>query len=171
VTFVRFLLALAGAYLVQLVGVAVWPQFPRAVAPFLVVLVWFAMRTSPLVAQLLGASTGLLEDALTGGLFGLHAFADTLLAYGVALASQRVVVGQQAVRVLLFAGAAILQQVVMALLLLAMVSDPAMPSLGFAALRVLTTSLLGAVAIAVQTQARSQWSAWQRRRSRQLRFR
>jgi rod shape-determining protein MreD len=171
VTFVRFLLALAGAYLLQLVGLAVWPHFTRAVAPFLVVLVWFAMRSSPLVSQLLGAATGLLEDALTGGLFGLHAFADTLLAYGVALASQRVVVGQQAVRVLLFAGAAALQQLIIALLLLAMVGDPPLPSLGFAALRVITAALLGALAIGLQTQARSRWGAWQRRRASQLRFR
>lgn len=170
-TFVKFLLALAGAYLLQLLGVALWPHFPAAVAPFLVVLVWFSMRTTPVAAQFLGVVAGLLEDALTGGLFGLHAFADTLLAYGVALAAQRVVVGQQTVRVLLFAGAALVQQVVVALLLLAMLPDAPTPSLGFAVAKVATTALLGALLISLEGQARSQWGAWQRRRARQLRFR
>ena len=169
--FVRFLLALAAAYLAQLLGIALTPHFPRFVTPFLVVAVWFAMRSSPVLAQLLGAVTGLVEDSLTGGLFGLHAFADTLAAYGVALAAQRVVVGQQAVRVLLFAGAAALQQVVVVLLLIAMLDDPPLPSFWFAVLKVLTTALLGAVLISTESQARTRWSAWQRRRSRQLRFR
>lgn len=169
--FVRFLLALGGAYLVQLLGVAVWSRFSLVVAPFVLVLVWFALRTRPLLAQLLGALTGLVEDSLTGGLFGLHAFADTLLAYGVSLAAQRVVVGQQAVRVLLFAGAAAVQQLVLALLLLTMVDEPPLPRPGYAVLKVLTTALLGAILISTETQARSRWGAWQRRRSRQLRFR
>jgi rod shape-determining protein MreD len=171
VIFARFLLAVAAAYLAQLLGLALTPHFPRAVAPFLLVVVWFSMRTSPVLAQLLGASCGLVEDALTGGLFGLHAFADTLVAYGVALAAQRVVVGQQAVRVLLFAGAAVVQQLVIGGLLLAMLDDPPLPTPGFALLKVATTALLGAVLISMESQARTQWSAWQRRRSRQLRFR
>lgn len=170
-TFVRFLLALVAAYLLQLLGLAVWPHFPRAVAPFLLVLVWFSMRTSPVPAQLMGAATGLLEDALTGGFFGLHAFADTLLAYFVSLAAQRVVVGQQAVRVLLFAGAAALQQAVIAVLLITMLPDPPLPSPGFALVRMATTALLGALLLSTESQARSRWGAWQRRRSRQLRFR
>jgi rod shape-determining protein MreD len=171
VIFVRFLLALGAAYLAQLLGLALTPQFPRAVSPFLVVAVWFALRSSPALAQILGAASGLVEDALTGGLFGLHAFADTLVAYGVALAAQRVVVGQQAVRVLIFAGAAALQQVVAALLLVLMLDAPPLPSFGFALLKVATTALLGAALISMESRARSQWSAWQRRRSRQLRFR
>jgi rod shape-determining protein MreD len=169
--FVRFSVALALAYLVQLLGLAVTPHFTRVVDPFLVVLVWFALRTNPLLAQLFGAGTGLLQDALTGGLFGLHAVADTVVAYGVALAAQRVVVGQQAVRVLIFAVAAALQQAILALVMLAMIDDPPLPHLGFAAARVVATALLGAVLISLESRARSQWSSWQRRRSRQLRFR
>lgn len=169
--FARFLGALLLGYLLHLLGVTVAARFSMAFAPLLVVLVWFAMRVSPLAAQLLGAVTGLVEDALTGGLFGLHAFADTLVAYGVALASQRVVVGQQAVRVLLFAGAALLQQLVVMGLLTAMVDEPPLPAAGFVLLKVLTTAVLGAVLISLESRARSQFSAWQRRRSRQLRFR
>jgi hypothetical protein len=75
------------------------------------------------------------------------------------------------VRVLLFAGAAALQQVVVALLLVAMLDDPPLPSFGFAVLKVVTTALLGAVLISMESRARTHWSAWQRRRSRQLRFR
>ena len=169
--FVRFLVALALAYLVQLLGLAVTPHFTGLVDPFLVVLVWFSMRSNPLLAQLLGAGTGLLQDALTGGLFGLHALADTLVGYAVALAAQRVVVGQQAVRVLIFAAAAAAQQAILAGVMMAMLDAPPLPSLGFAIGKVLVTALLGAIFITVESQARSQFSSWQRRRSRQLRFR
>ena len=169
--FVRFLVALALAYLVQLVGLRVSPHFTLVVDPFVIVLVWFAMRTNPLLAQLFGASAGLVQDALAGGLFGLHAFANTLIGYGVALAAQRVVVGQQAVRVLIFAAAAALQQAVLVGLMMAMLEDAPLPHFGFVVAKVLVTALVGAVLISLETQARSQWSSWQRRRSRQLRFR
>jgi rod shape-determining protein MreD len=169
--FVRFLVALGLAYLVHLLGLAVTPHFSRFADPFIVVLVWFAMRTNPVLAQLFGAGTGLVQDALTGGLFGLHAVADTLVGYGVALAAQRVVVGQQAVRVLIFAAAAAVQQATLALVMKAMVDEPPMPHPGFVLLKVLVTALLGAVFISLESQARSQLSSWQRRRSRTLRFR
>jgi hypothetical protein len=93
------------------------------------------------------------------------------VGYGVALAAQRVVVGQQAVRVLIFAAASAVQQGVLAGLMAAMVDGAPVPHLGFALLRMLVTALLGAILISIESQARSQWSSWQRRRSRQLRFR
>ena len=169
--FVRFLGALLLAYLVQLLGLRLTPHFTQVVDPFLVVLVWFSMRTNTLLAQLLGAGTGLLQDALAGGLFGLHALANTLVGYGVALAAQRVVVGQQAVRVLIFAAAAAIQQGILVGVLMAMLDDPPLPSFGLALAKVVVTALLGALLIGLEARARSQWSAWQRRRSRQLRFR
>lgn len=169
--FVRFLVALALACLAQMLGLAVTPDSGRLVDPFLVVVVWLGMRTSPVLAQIFGAGTGLVQDALSGGLFGLHAFANTLVGHGVALAAQRVVVGQQAVRVLIFGAASALQQATLAVLMIAMLDDPPLPHLGFAAGRVLVTAVLGAILISIESRARSQWSSWQRRRSRQLRFR
>jgi cell shape-determining protein MreD len=107
-----------------------------------------------------------------GGLFGLHAFADTVVGYGVALAAQRVVVGQQAARVLIFAAAAALQQLVLMGLLRSMVGGNApLPSFGSFIGKVVTTALLGAALISMESRARTQWSSWQRRRSRTLRFR
>ena len=169
--FVRFLVALAVAYLTQLVGLRVSPHFTLVVDPFIVVLVWFAMRTNPLLGQLFGAGAGLVQDALAGGVFGLHAFANTLVGYGVALAAQRVVVGQQAVRVLIFAAAAALQQGVLIGLMTAMLENAPLPHLGFILAKIVVTALAGAVLISLESHARSQWSSWQRRRSRQLRFR
>jgi rod shape-determining protein MreD len=169
--FVRFAAALLVAYLVQLLGLAVTPHFTGVVDPFLVVLVWFSMRTNPVLAQLFGTGTGFLQDALTGGLFGLHAIADTLVAYGVSLAAQRVVVGQQAVRVLIFVVSAILQQLVLWATIEAMLDQAPQPHFGFVVAKVLVTALLGAILIGLESQARSQFSSWQRRRSRTLRFR
>lgn len=171
-TFVRFLVALLGAYLVHLVGVTASPAFPRIIDPFLLVVVWYSMRTGPLGAELIGTATGLLQDSLSGGLFGLFAFADTLVGYGVALAAQRVVVGQQAARVLIFAAAAALQQLVLVVLLRSLVGNAApMPSVGSVIGKLITTALLGAALISMESRARTQWSSWQRRRSRILRFR
>ena len=171
-TFVKFLVALLAAYLVHLVGVSVAPWFPRLVDPFLLVVVWYSMRTGPVGAEVIGTATGLLQDGLSGGLFGLHAFADTVVGYGVALAAQRVVVGQQAARVLIFAAASALQQLVLVALLRSMVgADGPLPSWGSAIGKVITTALLGAALISLESRARSQWGSWQRRRSRILRFR
>ena len=171
-TFVKFLLALLAAYLVHLVGVSVSPLLPSIVDPFLLVIVWYSLRTGPLGAQLIGTATGLLQDGLSGGPFGLHAFAGTLVGYGVALAAQRVVVGQQAARVLIFAAAAALQQLVLVGLLRSLVGGTApLPTLGSSVGKILVTALLGAALISMESRARSQWSSWQRRRARTLRFR
>ncbi len=171
-TFVKFLLALLAAYLVHLVGVSASPLFPRIVDPFLLVVVWYSMRTGPVAAELIGTGTGLLQDALSGGLFGLYAFANTVVGYAVALAAQRVVVGQQAARVLIFAAAAALQQLVLVGLLRSMVGEYApVPSLGSVLGKLVTTALLGALLISTESRARTGWSSWQRRRSRTLRFR
>jgi len=172
VTFVKFLVALLGAYLVHLVGVTVSPRFPGVVDPFLLVIVWYSMRTGPVGAELIGTATGLFQDAIFGGFFGLHAFADTVVGYGVALAAQRVVVGQQAARVLIFAAAAALQQLVLVVLLRSMVgAGSPLPSLGSVLGKIVTSVLLGAALISMESRARTQWSSWQRRRSGRLRFR
>jgi rod shape-determining protein MreD len=171
VTFVRVLLALLAAYLVQVVGVSLSAHFPSFIDPFLLVVVWYSMRTGPVGGELLGTAAGLLQDALSGGLFGLYAFANTLVGYGVALAAQRVVVGQQAIRVLIFAAAAALQQAVLALLLRSMIAESPLPSVGSVVAKIVSSALLGAALISMESGARTRFSSWQRRRSRQLRFR
>ncbi len=170
-TFAKVLLALLAACLVQVLGVSVSPLFARLVDPFLLVLVWYSLRTGPVGAELLGTGVGLLQDGLSGGLFGLHAFANTVVGFAVALAAQRVVVGQQAARVLIFAAAAALQQLVLAILLRAMVSGSPLPALASVLAKVVTSALLGAALISMESRARTGWSSWQRRRSRTLRFR
>jgi rod shape-determining protein MreD len=172
VTFVKFAAALLVAYLVHLVGVSVSPLFPHAVDPFLLVVVWYSMRTGPVGAELIGTATGLLQDGLSGGLFGLYAFADTVIGYGVALAAQRVVVGQQAARVLIFAAAALVQQLVLGGLLASVVGTGApLPTVGTVVAKVVTSALLGAALISMESGARTRWSSWQRRRLGRLRFR
>ena len=174
-TFVKVLAALLAAYLVHVVGLSLWAQFPSFIDPFLLVVVWFSMRIGPVGGELLGTAAGLLQDWLSSGpfglSFGLYAFANTLVGYGVALAAQRVVVGQQAARVLIFAAAAGLQQAVLAVLLRSMIADSPMPSIGSVVGKIVSSALLGAALISMESGARTQWSSWQRRRSRTLRFR
>ncbi|HVS02141.1 MAG TPA: rod shape-determining protein MreD [Thermoanaerobaculia bacterium] len=170
-TFLRILLALGAAYVGQLLGTRLTPWFPALVDLFLVVVVWYALHTRSAVAQLIGAAAGLLHDGLTGGLFGLHAFANTVVAYGVAAAAQRVEVQQQAVRVLLFAAASALQQGLVLLLLLLLTDAPDAPGWGWALGRVAITAMLGAVLVGIESRLRSRWSRWQHARSSRLRFR
>ena len=167
----RFLAALVGACLVHLAGARLAPWFPAAVDPFVVVLVWYASRRGPIEAEVAGTVTGFVQDAFSGGLYGLHAFANTVVGYFVHVASQRVVVGQQGVRVLVFAAASAIQQGVTMLLVLLLQSRPELPALRSVPIKIATTALLGAVVLTIESRAQRQWKGWQRRRSRRLRFR
>ena len=92
----RFLLALAAALLVHFVGLRLAPAFPLAVNPFVVVLALYALRGGPLVGLGAGVAIGLVEDALSGGLFGLYGCADTVVGFAVATVAQRVVIERAA---------------------------------------------------------------------------
>ena len=79
----RILAALAAATLLELLGVRITPHFVRLVDPFIVVVVWYALRTDTITGQLTGTVAGMVQDGLVGGLFGLHAIANTVVGYVV----------------------------------------------------------------------------------------
>ena len=170
-TLVRILLALVAALGVHVAGTALWSGFPLLFDPFLVVVVFFGLRLGPVSAQLLGLAAGLVLDGFSGSPWGLHGFAGTLIGYGVAVAAQRVVVGQMGVRVLLFAVASALQQAILTLLLLLLVARPELPPFGWSVARVVVTAVAGLLALTVQERVQGRWSTWQRERLGRLRFR
>jgi rod shape-determining protein MreD len=168
---VRVVLALGAALLLHFVGTWLWAGFPMSFDPFLVVIVYFALRLGPVSAQLLGLAGGLLLDGVSGTVWGLHGFAGTLIGFGVSVSAQRVVVGQRGVRVLLFAAASAAQQLILASLILLVTSRPHLPPLGWSAGRVAATALAGWVVLTAEERLQRQWRTWQRQRSGRLRFR
>lgn len=168
---VRALAALLVALGVHLVGTWLWAGFPLVLDPFLVVTVYFGLRLGPVAAQLVGLAGGLLLDGISGTPWGLHGFAGTLIGFAASVASQRVVVGQRGVRVLLFAVASAVQLAILAGLLLLVTSRPQLPPLGWSALRVVCTAVAGAAMLVAEERVEQRWKLWQRRRSGRLRFR
>lgn len=106
---VKFFLGLALAVVAHFVGAQLFPGFPRAVDVFLVVIVLYSLSGDSLTSLLAGLAVGLLEDTLTGGLYGLYGFADTIIGYGVARLAQRLVI-QRATGVFTVASLASLAQ-------------------------------------------------------------
>ncbi|MEO8216334.1 MAG: rod shape-determining protein MreD [Acidobacteriota bacterium] len=68
--------------------------FPNALAffnPYLILVVYYSMGGNLLGAILAGVVAGLVQDAYSGAIFGLHAFSLTFVAYIVASVNSRVV--------------------------------------------------------------------------------
>ena len=81
---IRFAAGLVLAVLAYAGAVRVMPGLAQAVDPFLVVAVLNALGGSSLAGFAGGLASGLVQDALTGGLFGLYGFANTLIGYAAA---------------------------------------------------------------------------------------
>jgi rod shape-determining protein MreD len=120
--------ALLAALLVHVLGAWALPDLPRYLDLFLVVAVVNALDGRSAAGLAGGLAAGLTRDVLSGRLYGLHGFADTIAGYAVARAAQRLDIrGPGAV--LVTAGlATLLQQVVLlALAYLFTVPEPPEP--------------------------------------------
>ncbi|HXO22926.1 MAG TPA: hypothetical protein VOA87_23665 [Thermoanaerobaculia bacterium] len=140
----KFLLGLAAAVLVQFVGVKLFPDFPRVVDVFLVVVALHAFSGNSLTALLAGLLVGLLEDTLTGGgLYGLYGFADTIIGYSVARLAQRLVI-QRATGVLgVISFASLAQQGIVVGLALLLLPSPPLPRPLWVGIKALGCGILG----------------------------
>src|SRR2546423_10895246 len=68
--------------------------FPNALAffnPYVILITYYAIGGNLVVAILAGIAAGLLQDAYSGAIFGLHAFSLTVCAYAVAYINSRLV--------------------------------------------------------------------------------
>ena len=68
--------------------------FPNALAflnPYLILVVYYSMGGNLVGAIFAGVAAGLVQDAFSGSLFGLHMFALTICAYAVAYINSRLV--------------------------------------------------------------------------------
>jgi len=112
--FARFVAGLLLAAILHFVGVQLVDWFPRAFDLFLLAAVVEARRGQPVAGMLAGLAAGLLTDGLTGGPYGLFGFADTAVAWGVAVAARQLVVQRTTSLAALFAAAAAAQQALVA---------------------------------------------------------
>jgi rod shape-determining protein MreD len=167
----RFLFALLCVVLIHIVGMRLFPNFARYFDVFLVLVVFHSLDGNSLAGMLGGLAVGLVHDGFSGGLFGLHGFADTLVGYAVARAAQQVATQQAVVVLLLFALASAFQQTVLVGLVLFLLSEPQLPAWSAVALKALSSGALGWILYLASTQAREQWAVWSRRRTSKLRMR
>ncbi len=167
---VRFLLALAAAALLHLLGSRISGHFPVVVDLFLVVALWAARSGHLTAAIAAGSAAGLVTDALTGGPFGLYAFADTIVAYATAFAARRLVIERAFGVFLLHAMAVAVQQAVILGLLRALSAGPSLPGLTFVGFRMLATGALGTLAAVGARRLERRWGRYRRGRRSKLRI-
>lgn len=166
----RFLAALLSATLLHFAGVQLFEDFARAVDLFLVLVVYYGLGSGLVAATAVGLVAGWVTDAVTGGPFGLHGFADTIIGYGTAYASQRLVVQRPPGVFLIFSLAAALQQAILVgLVVLLQTGGPALPELFWMLLKVGATGVAGVAVLLARGWARRRFESWRARRASRLR--
>lgn len=165
---VRFLLALLAAVFLQTLALWMLPATWWIVDPFLLLVVIWSLGISPGVSLAVGTTTGWVQDALTGGFYGLHGFANTSTAWIIAQLRQRFVIQQPLQLSLLFALAAILQKLQIALLSYFVLSGAEMLSPGKLITIAIANGILGPILLGVMEQIRSTYQEWSRRRQQRL---
>lgn len=138
----RFVLGLAAAVVVHAVGVRLVPHWSQVVDLFAVVVTLNALGGNSLGGLGGGVAAGMAQDALTGGMFGLYGFADTIVGYAVARAAQRLVI-ERAIGVFPVAAAAsLVQQAIVVGLTVLLLPEPRLPDLGWVAARALVSGVV-----------------------------
>ncbi|MEM9554827.1 MAG: rod shape-determining protein MreD [Acidobacteriota bacterium] len=166
----RYLAGLCLAAVVHVLGLRLSSGFFSIVDPFLILTVVHSLRHGPAWSAVGGSVAGLTEDALTGGLYGLFGFANTLVAYVSAQVQGRFVVQQPLQVALLCALAAALQVVTLSLLQFAMVAHGELPSAAATAAKMVTTGLAGSGLWMLTNRVRASISRRRLERSRRLRI-
>lgn len=164
----RFVVALVAVIVLHTLGTRLVPEFTRSADLFLVLTVLWALGGDSLSALLVGLTAGLTHDVLTSGLFALHGFADTLAGYAVARVAQRLLV-ERASSVLLLAGvASLLQQVLLAALVLVLLPQPELPEPLWVGVQSAVNAVLAAVVFLASGRLRESVAARRQSRSKKL---
>ncbi len=164
--FLRLIVGLVCATLLQIFGLHFFSGFSLAFDPFLILVVYHSLSNTPAWSSLAGSLTGLAHDSLSGGFYGLHGFADTLVAYASSRLQQRLVIQQPHQVGLLFVLAAAFQLAALATLQFLLVGGSELPGPGTMIARMMTSGLAGAGLFVLDGKARELDA---RRRARQRR--
>ena len=165
----KFAAGLVAASLFHFWGASMWGGFFLVLDLFLVLALFNALDGDLTAGMLGGLAAGLVSDVLTGGLFGLHGFADTIVGYGAAFASQRIAIQRATGVLLFFLLAATLQQAITMSLNLLLTPAPSLPGFPSVLVKVLLTGLAGPVGFAARRRAVKLGEAWRRTRRARLR--
>lgn len=164
-----FFAGLACAVLVHVAGVRLFDNFSSVVDVFLIVTLFNALGGNPLVGLLGGLGTGWLADATSGGLYGSYGFCNTLVGYGAAVASQRLVIHKPGSVFLLFSLGAAVQQLILVALAELLQPGAARPQLVWLAALFVTTGIVGVIGNALRGQSLRWLTLWRRSRTARLR--
>ncbi len=166
----RFLAALLLVVGLHTLASRLMPWFSSTVDMFLILAIFSSLGRSPAWSCLAGTVTGLAADSLSGGLFGLYGFANTLTAWGAAQVQQRIVLHQPVTVGLLMSAATAVQMTTLAVLFSLLLLGSEGPSPGFMLLRMLTSGILGAVLFVTIRRFERFEKKWRERRGRRLRI-
>jgi rod shape-determining protein MreD len=165
----EFFIGLVAAVILHMVLVRVTGGVSLAVDLFLLLALFNALDGNPTFGLLGGLVAGLTADTLTGGLYGLHGFADTLAGYGLAVATRRLVIQRATGIFLAFSLAAAVQQAILVGLRLVLLPETSLPSIFGLVTRVLGVGVLGFLGYA----GRKRWilgvQRWRSSRTARLR--
>ncbi len=163
----RFVIGLICAVLLQTIGLRLFAQFALVFDPFLILVVYHSLDGSPAWSSVRGSAAGLVQDALSGRPYGLHGFANTLVAYAASQLRQHLVIQQPLQVGLLFVLSAALQLATLASLQVMMVSGAELPGLGSMVTRLTSSGAAGAILFVFAGKSRD----WVRRRRARKRAR
>ncbi len=165
----KFIAALVAVLCLQLLGVWLHPNFPRALDLFLVLTVLYALRGKSLVGLLAGLAAGLTADTLSSGPYGLFGFTDTLVGYATARVSQRLVIQRASQIFLLTTAAIVVQQLLLTALAYLLLDQGGLPDLAWLLIKAVTGGLVAFLTILSSAALRR--SRERRRRGRLERLR
>ena len=164
----KYAAGLVVAIVLHLVGVSLFDGFSQVVDLLLVVTLFNAIGGNLVAAMLGGLGAGLVTDAVTGSLYGLYGFADTIVGYGAAFAAKRLVIQRATGVWLVFSLAAAVQQALTMGLSELLLEDPSLPGFSSVAARVVTTGVIGVIGFLGHRRALRSFGIWRRNRTARL---
>lgn len=75
----------------------------QAIDLFLLFNIYYALNFPPLACVAVSVTSGLIQDAFTGGIIGMNAFSKTIVAYWIAILSSRLMIKHPLIIMLLIA--------------------------------------------------------------------
>ncbi|HUP63887.1 MAG TPA: rod shape-determining protein MreD [Thermoanaerobaculia bacterium] len=120
--------------------------FPNALAffsPYVILVAYYAMGGNLFGAIVAGVIAGLVEDAFSNAIFGLHAFSLTVVGYLVAYVTSRLVLRGTLAFGLALAGSVIVSEIVIYILVTILTSRPIEMFEEGMLIKTLITSLFG----------------------------
>lgn len=166
----KWALGLLLATATQVIGMRLSADFSAFFDPFLVLVVFQSLGGSLGWNIVGGSAIGLCQDSLSGGLFGLHGFANTVVTYVCSRLQQQFVFQQPLQVGLLFCFAAALQVAILCTLQFLLVHGGELPGPASMIGKILTTGLAGLGLYLLSLRFKSWERGWRRQRQSKVKL-